>query len=191
MLKLQVLNDCIVSKKVRKNELFVWSSILCSGFYSIDFVSDLFFSMKLYLFMIDDNHDIDEYHLIYKILFSCAIIFIFLPLIFNLLQLHKELSKWLVDPILSRTEAPVWILSYSRLLYFVSIISGSSFSAVSLFNSNLFQMKVFGMGLSRYHRKIFANKRFFSGVLLEVCICLFLCLRPTTVHSPHAPFSHF
>ena len=157
------------AKQIRTNELFAWTSILSFGFYSIDFFSDLFFSMKLYLFMIDDNHDIDEYQLIYTVLFSCSIIFIFIPLIFNLFQLQRELSKWLNDPILLHTEAPVWILSFMRLLYFVSIISGSSFSAVALFNSNLFQLKIFGMGLSRYHKTMFANKRFFSVVLLEVC----------------------
>ena len=157
------------AKKLRKNELFEWNAILSFGFYSIDFFSDLFFSMKLYLFMIDDSHNIDEYQLIYTLLFCFSIAFIFIPLLLNLFQLHNELSKWLIDPILSRTEAPVWILSFMRLLYLVSIISGSSFSAIALFNSNLFQLRVFGMGLSRYHQKMFAHKRFFSVVLLEVC----------------------
>ena len=165
-----VILGCIDARKFRINELFVWNSILSFGFYSIDFFSDLFFSMKLYLFMIDDSHDINEYQMIYTILFSFSIAFIFIPLIFNLFQLHQELSKWLNDPILSRTEAPVWILSFMRMLYFVSIISGSSFSAVALLNSNLFQLRIFGMGLSRYHQKMFANKRFSSVVLLEVCM---------------------
>ena len=164
-----VIIGCIDARKLRKNELFVWSSILSFGFYSIDFFSDLFFSMKLYLFMIDQSK---EYQSIYTTLFCGSITFIFIPLILNLYQLHKELSKWLIDPILSRTESPVWILSYMRLLFVVSIISGSSFSAVALFNSNLFQLRIFGMGLSRYHQKMFANKRFFSVVLLEVCISI-------------------
>ena len=108
------------------------------------------------------NDESEEYKSIYTILFGCSITFIFIPLICNLLQLHTELSKWLIDPILTRTESPMWILSFMRLLYAVSIISGSLFNAVALHN--------FGMGLPRYHRKIFANKRFFSVVLLEVCI---------------------
>ena len=116
-------------------------------------------------------HEIVIYQLIYTILFCCSITFIFLPLIFNILQLHKQLSKWLNDPILSRTEAPVWILSFMKILYFVSIVSGSSFSAVALCNSNLFQLRIFGMGLSRYHQKLFGNKRFFSVVLYLLTLC--------------------
>ena len=170
LIAFMVIVGSVDAKKVRRNELFAWTSIVSFGFYSIDFFSDFFFSMKLYLFMIDENHGIDEYQLTYTILFSCSITFIVIPLILNLFQLHKELSKWLEDPILCRTEAPAWILSFTRLLYFVSIISGSSFSAVALFNTNLFQLKVFGMGLSRYHKTAFANKRFFSVVLLEVCM---------------------
>ena len=54
------------------------------------------------------------------------------------------------------------------MLHFVAVIIGSSFSAVSLLNSNLFQWPVFGMVLSKFHRQMFRNKRFFSVVLLEV-----------------------
>ena len=85
-----------------------------------------------------------------------------------MIQLHFEISKWISDPILANTEVKLWIKSKVKTLYFISIISGSSFSAIALVNSNLFQLSIFTMGLSRYHKSIFRNKRFFSVVLLEV-----------------------
>ena len=160
------------SQKCRKNELFQWNSIVLFGFYLIDFCSDIFLSMELFLLMMDANNEYDEFKDIFTVLFISSIVFIFVPVVTTLVQLHTEISKWLVDPILSQTEAQLWILSYARMLYAVAIISGSSFSAVTLLNSNLFQLNVFSMGLARFHQKIFRNKRFFSVVLLEVCFLL-------------------
>ena len=156
------------SRRFHKNELFRWNAILVFGVYTVDFISDAFFSMELYLFMMDD--ELENIQLLFIILFTLSLVFIIVPLVTNLIQLHKELSKWLVDPVLAQTEAPLWILSYVRMLYFVAVITGSSFSAVSLLNSNLFQWPMFGMGLSKFHRQMFRNKRFFSVVLLEVCL---------------------
>ena len=167
------------AKKIRKNELFKWNAIIACGFYSADFFSDIFFCIKLFLNMmaIQDNTQKDiqlKYSIIFTILFYSSIAFTIIPLLVTLIQLHKQLSKWVVDPILARTEAPVWILSFVKFLYVVSIISGSSFSSVMFFNSNLFQWKIFTMGLSKFHQKTFRNKRFFSIVLLEVCI--YICV---------------
>ena len=120
--------------------------------------------MRLFLLMVDYDEKLVGYETFATALFFLSITFLFVPLLANLYQLHRELSKWLVDPVIAKTDAPLWILSYSRFLYVMSVISGSSFSAVSLFNSNLFQWRIFRMGLSRYHRKRFRNKRFFSVV---------------------------
>ena len=158
----------IDSRKCRQNESFKWTSICMFGICAIDFVSDLFFGVELFVFIIDDQFE--EYYMIYTILFGASVIFIVLPMIINLIQLHNELSKWITDPILSHTEVPLWILTYVKMLYFISVITGSSFNAVSLLNSNLFQWPIFEMGLSRFHRARFQNKRFFSIVLLEVCV---------------------
>ena len=146
---------------IHPNELFNWVSLAVVGVYCIDFCSDVFFSIELYLLMNDNNMNI------YVILFSLSIAFIIIPLTVNLYQLHCELSKWLVDPILIKTECPLWMLTFVKSLYTIAVVTGSSFSAVSLCNSNLFRLRIFSMGLSRFHQKNFQNKRFFSIVLLE------------------------
>ena len=71
--------------------------------------------MRLFLYMIDDNFI--EYRTDCQILFIGSLVFIVVPLISNLYQLHKEISKWLVDPILSETDVPLWILTFTRILY--------------------------------------------------------------------------
>ena len=150
----------------RKNELFEWSSILMFAFYTNDFMSDIFFSLKLY-FLASDNDNNDNNDL-YRILFIGCVSFIVVPLIFNIIQLHFEINKWTKDEILKSTSVSQWINTNLKFLYFIAIICGSSFSAIALCNSYLFQMPIFGMGLSYYHRNIFQNKRFWSIVLLEV-----------------------
>ena len=163
-----VIGGFIDSQKFRENELFRWHSIVLFGFYLIDFCSDIFLSMELFVLMMDAHDEHSQFEIVYISLFFASIMFIFVPVITTLVQLHREISKWLVDPILSRTEAQLWILTHARMLYIVAVISGSAFSAVTLLNSNLFRLNAFSMGLARFHRKIFRNKRFFSVVLLEV-----------------------
>ena len=160
-----VIMGIIDAKKRRRNELFKWVCIYTFAFYSNDFLSDVFFCMKLYVLTFDGIGENDKY---YFILFILSCIFLIAPLISNILQLHFEISKWQKDTILRKTGVSNWIKSNVRLLYFVSVISGSSFSAISLCNSYLFQLSVFSMGLSKYHQSIFQNKRFYSVVLLEV-----------------------
>ena len=171
LLLLTIFFGCMDAWYWRNNDLFRRGALLSFGFYTLDFISDVFFSMRLFLYMIDDNFI--DYQVEYQILFVGSLVFIVVPLVSNLYQLHNEISKWLVDPILSETDVPLWIFTFTRILYGVAVITGSSFSAVSLFNSNLFQWRIFRMGLSRYHRKRFRNKRFFSVVLLEVCRYMF------------------
>ena len=167
-----VIGGFIDSQKCHRNELFRWHSIVLFGFYLIDFCSDIFLCMELFVLMMDANDEHSQFEIVYIGLFIASIVFIFIPVITTLVQLHREISKWLIDPILSRTEAQLWILTYARMLYIVAIISGSAFSAVTLLNSNLFRLNAFSMGLARFHRRIFRNKRFFSVVLLEVCLIL-------------------
>lgn len=118
--------------------------------------------MKLYLYMIDDNN------FIFFVLFGCSLLFIVVPLLANAFQLHSQLSIWVMDPILKNTDFSTWILSYARLLYLITFISGSAFSAVGLVNTYLFQLPIFAMGLSRFHQRNFAQKRLFFVVMLEV-----------------------
>ena len=123
----------------------------------------------MYIIVFEDKGSNDDYtdSFWFPLLFLCSICFLIVPLLCNVLQLHFEVLKWLKDPALKNTQAYHWVKTKVKLLYFISVICGSSFSAIALCNSYLLQLSPFSMGLSRYHRSIFQNKRFFSIVLLE------------------------
>merc|ERR1712228_170855 len=55
----------------------------------------------------------------------------------------------------------------SKLLYFTSVATGSSFTAIEIFNSNLFGLDIFYMGLSRKHWLSFSAKRVYSIIAFE------------------------
>lgn len=166
---LVVFVGCLDARKLSTNELFHWNSIYMFGFHSIDFCSDIFLSIELYLIMTDNyQENSNSYRTVYLVLFTSSVSFIIIPFVTNLYQMHVELSKWLVDPVLTKTDVQLWILGYVRILYIIALVTGNSFSAVALCNSHLFRWKVFSMGLSRYHQRNFRNRRFFSIVLLEV-----------------------
>ena len=100
------------------------------------------------------------------ILFSVGILFIVLPLIGNLVQLHNEIQMWVSD-VYSKHTVQAWIRSYLRFLYMITIICGSAFAAVDICNSNIFHLPMFNMGLNKRQLAIFKNQRILSTVLLE------------------------
>merc|ERR1712228_946425 len=55
----------------------------------------------------------------------------------------------------------------SKLLYFTSVATGSSFTAIEIFNSNMFGLDIFYMGLSRKHWLSFSAKRVYSIIAFE------------------------
>ena len=67
-----------------------------------------------------------------------------------------------------------WLTTYSKILYFLSIITGSGFSATEICNSNLFGLPFFNMGLSRVDMQYFRHRRIFSTVLGEVMDLYFI-----------------
>ena len=81
--------------------------------------------------------------------------------------MQNEVSKWTRDHILCHTEIPLWITSYMKFVYILAMLSGSSFSAIKLVNSNLLELQIFSMNLSKYHQQLFETQRFFSIVLFE------------------------
>ena len=113
---------------------------------------------------LDDESDFDSYYLGLCVL---SVIFLVIPLLTNILQLHFEISKWSKDQVLSTTPVRGWIRSRVKFLYCIAVLCGSSFSAIQLCNSYLFKLSLFSMGLSRYHKNLFQTKRFASIVLLE------------------------
>ena len=149
----------------QKNELFNWKIILIAAFYASDFFSDVFFCIRLAIISFENGIDTKSE---YFILFIIALMFIIVPFFANVIPLHFEISKWTQDIVLKDTQVPSWVKRNTKFLYFLSVITGSSFTAISLCNSYLFRWSIFSMGLPQYHRSIFQTKRFFSVVLLEV-----------------------
>ena len=117
----------------------------------------VFFCLKLGLLSLDPSYG-DEYLYLF---FTCSFCILF-PLIFSLIQLHFQLSKWKCDSILSNTDVSIWTSQKTIFLYFIAIICGSSFAAISLCNCYLFRQSIFSMGLSSYHQSQFQNKCFFQ-----------------------------
>ena len=131
--------------------------------YTLDFVSDCFFVAELVLTFPGIDND-----MIHFILLSCSIFFIIVPLFANIYQLQVEIKRWMSDPD-SKQVIRAWMRYNMRILYLLSFISGSAFSAVELCNSYLFQLPLFSMGLSQRDTAFFKNQRIFTIVLLEVC----------------------
>ena len=100
------------------------------------------------------------------ILIGCGGLFILLPLIGNLFQLHNEIEIWVCDVYSKHTIQP-WVRSYLRFLYMLAILFGSAFAAVDVCNSNLFYLPMFSMGLNKRQKAIFKNQRLLSTVLFE------------------------
>ena len=60
-----------------------------------------------------------------------------------------------------------------KVLYAVSILTGSSHTAIEICNSNLFGLYQFAMGLKKTELMAYQYKRVYSIVLLEVwCLSL-------------------
>ena len=148
----------------RHNELFKMSSILVIAMYFMDVLSDYFFAIQVFL-TYQDNDDKNKDNIEF-IVFIGTVTFIIIPVITNFVQLHKEVEVWLYDPE-SRLSVNSWIQNNLRTLYALSILFGSAHSAVVMCNCNIFQIRVFDMGLNRRQRAIFKNKRLFSTVLME------------------------
>ena len=112
----------------------------------------------------DEVEENTKYYFIILVL-SCT--FIILPLMANITQLWIETKKWKQDSLLRKTGVTKWLQTHLQVLYLISVISGSCFSAVALCNSYMLKLRVFSMGLSKYHTTFFQAKRFMSVILLE------------------------
>ena len=87
-------------------------------------------------------------------------------MIANLHQLNREIKLWVTDGDTKQIIQP-WVREHVKTLYIISVISGSSFSAVEICDSNLFQLKAFSMNLPLRQKQHFKNQRVLSIVLLE------------------------
>ena len=132
-------------------------------------ITDIFFLGQLQddLEYLGDEGDYegDIQYLGSGLLVAC-VTFIVLPMILNIRQLIIQMRSWRKNPHIKNIIEP-WAQAYMRLLIFLSVLSGSAFTAVELCNSGILSINAFQMGLPRRERAIFKNKKFFSVVLFE------------------------
>ena len=151
----------IDARYCRINDFFSISTIVITLFQVLDLSSDIFLSISIY-------QQINTKDQLYEILFILSLVFIILPIIISIYQLWHQIKKhwWKQDHI------KLWLRNNDKLLYFLSIFLGSSFSATQFVNSNLFSKYMFSMGLSNIDRIRFQTKRY-SVVILEVNLSMF------------------
>eukprot|EP00484_Ammonia_sp_Unknown_P019591 CAMPEP_0197045832 /NCGR_PEP_ID=MMETSP1384-20130603/21612_1 /TAXON_ID=29189 /ORGANISM="Ammonia sp." /LENGTH=544 /DNA_ID=CAMNT_0042477501 /DNA_START=68 /DNA_END=1702 /DNA_ORIENTATION=- len=153
------------AKYCRKNDYFSLPAILTAALHVLDVYGDGWFVVSAAV----DYAESDNTQFLVICLLS--VVFILLPVISSLVQLHHASCKyWLFD-----TRIREWLLSYSQLLYFVSVVTGSSFAAIEIFNSNLFGLDVFYMGISRQYLLGFTAKQVYSMSMMEDIPQLILC----------------
>eukprot|EP01083_Nonionella_stella_P114118 337062_1 len=141
---------------IRKNDYLQITFILGIALQTLDMFSDCFFAFNMGIWR--------SVSPIYVLILALSVTFIVSPCAFTMGQLiHHSRKHW----IKSSDQVRTWLASRANVLYFASIITGSSFAAVSLCNSYLFQLGVFDMGLTRNEIHAFMYKRVYSVVLLE------------------------
>ena len=135
---------------LRWNDFFLSGALVSSAVQILDVVSDIFFALSL-----------RQEHVA---LLVCAVAFIAFPSLLTLYQLHREIQrKWR-----GHDELELWLTDYTRWLLVLSVGCGSSFTALQISRSNLFELPVFDIPLSKVQMNSFRNKELYSTVLLEV-----------------------
>lgn len=150
----------IIIVKYKRNNVFKWVNIAFFVFYTFDFISHCFFTIQLVLL----TPSLFALKFCFLII---SIIFIVVPVAVNCYTLHIHRKLWLENQRINETVGQ-WLRDYKKWLYLITVLSGSSFNAVKLCNSNLFQFDLFNMNLSKRDQQIFNNERLFVVVLLQV-----------------------
>ena len=151
-----IISSYIYSKCISINDFYSISSLISAAIHTNDTLSDI-------LFIINITHQPEYPSLMLMILLSVSIVFVILPIIISIYQLHHEINKWRRNDHLGQ-----WITENITILYFLSVITGSSFSGVQFCCSNLFNLNQFEMPLNAMERNKFQNKKMYSIVLAEV-----------------------
>merc|ERR1712087_361249 len=101
--------------------------------------------------------------LIITLIFGASVLFILVPVVLNIVNLFKFQNKL----VKTNDRYRPWFEDYIMILFFLSFICGSTFSAVELANSNLFGLRMFSMGLSKRDMMRFKQNRLWSVVVAE------------------------
>ena len=100
------------------------------------------------------------------ILCIISIFFILFPLFLNFKALFKSMKEWMTDSY-HGDRYRNYLTHYDKILFFMSIISGSTFATIALLNSNLFGWRIFSMGLSNNELLKFNQKRLINVIICE------------------------
>eukprot|EP01084_Bolivina_argentea_P002783 5162_1 len=119
----------IHSKCIRQNDFFRLSLMLSLALQISDMCSDCFFVINLSTHIYETDDIFNQYLVVTAI----SILLIVIPVTVSVTQLWQHLNKYWAN----NNRINVWIAQYSKYLYLLSFITGSSFTAVSLFNCNL------------------------------------------------------
>ena len=147
----------IYSWFIKVNDFYRVTSLIAVAIHFNDALSDAFFCVD-----VSQQPNYPTNKLLFGILLL-SVTFIIIPSTLTLYQLYKAINKWRRDDKLSQ-----WLSKNTQLLYFISVITGSSFAAIELCTSNLFNLRYFDMPLSEAKLMEFKTKRIYSIVLLEV-----------------------
>eukprot|EP01084_Bolivina_argentea_P122986 217963_1 len=131
--------------------------IIEAAFQTLDTASDVLFAIFITLRYHETKHD----NLLYTMI-GCYL-FIVVPIAFSIGQLVQQMrNKWVKED-----DLRAWLASHSTLLYLLSILTGSAYTAVRVANSGAFQMDMFSMGLNKKQRIQFNTKRVYGIVICE------------------------
>ena len=123
---------------------------------------DIFFTGQLWLTYASASNSIN----IELMIFGLSVLFLVIPVLINLFQLHNELKTW-VHTVETKMIIQSWLSEHVKVLYLIAILTGSAFSSIELCNSGLFGLSMFYMNLPKKQKQIFKNKRLYSIVLCE------------------------
>ena len=147
--------------------------ILFFSLYTWDFYSDIMFCVRLG----DAAEWVDfAFGLLFILVCVCVCVCSSTPVLscclskvpwlMNIAQLLRAQKSWTTDTSVQEGVRG-WLIDWSILLMVAVTLSGNSFGAIELANSNLFGADLFSMGLNPRHLKEFQSKRFYSSVILE------------------------
>eukprot|EP01084_Bolivina_argentea_P109212 195184_1 len=146
---------CIDARFLRVNDFYYISFIGQALLQILDLISDCFLSVDISLRSQSDNK--------FKIALIVSIIFIVMPCLLSLIQVYYYSRKYWNK----YNSVREWLLTHSKWLYILSILTGSSFSAIEILNSSFLGVYCFEMGLSNKQIILFKTQRVYSIIMLE------------------------
>ena len=107
----------IDATRLRKDELFQWTAIVSGLVYMNDFLSDVFFCLKLSAYAFGNQNSL--YTDWWLILFIASLTFIILPMVVNTIQLNAAILSWSQDIVLQHTPIPQCMFRMRLFLFSV------------------------------------------------------------------------